>query len=154
MRQSCFLKTHIRTLLLMIPVSFNLLSPLDIMWIGIIYNFLINSTLVKKVTTSLDLSLASVLECIPKLLLINCEPELSNILAEPFNKCLSESCFPEHWKVITVVPVLNNGGEMSAAKNYQPFNLLFLVSKVFEKLVKNKLVVNLWGFFFLFPGLP
>ena len=26
---------------------------------------------------------------------LNCEPELSYILAELFNKCLNESCFPE-----------------------------------------------------------
>ena len=38
----------------------------------------------------------------------NCEPELSYILAELFNKCLKESCFSDFWKVSLVVPVFNN----------------------------------------------
>ena len=34
-----------------------------------------------------------------KVVLKNCAPELSYILAELFNMCLKESCFPECWKV-------------------------------------------------------
>ena len=58
----------------------------------------------------------------------NCEPKLSYILAELFNKCLKESCFPDCWKVSSVVPVFNNVGERSADKNYHPVNLLSVVS--------------------------
>ena len=63
----------------------------------------------------------------------NCEPELSSTLAELFNKCLKESCFPDCWKVSSVLPVFKNVGEMSTAKNYHPVSLLSVVSKVFEK---------------------
>ena len=73
----------------------------------------------------------------------NCEPELSCILAELFNKCLEESCFPDCWKVSSVLPVFKNGGERSAAKNHHPVSLLSVVSKVFEKLVNNKIVDHL-----------
>ena len=59
-------------------------------------------------------------DCIPVLVLKNCEPELSYILAELFNKCLKESCFPDFWKVSSVVPVFKNVGERSTAKNYHP----------------------------------
>ena len=52
------------------------------------------------------------------MVLKNCEPELSYILAELFNKCLKESCFPDCWKVSSVVNVFKNVGEMSRAKNY------------------------------------
>ena len=48
----------------------------------------------------------------------NCEPELSYILAELFNKCPKESCFPDCWKVSLVAPVFKNVGERPAAKNY------------------------------------
>ena len=44
--------------------------------------------MVKKVITNLDLSKASGPDCIPVVVLKNCEPELSYILAELFNKCL------------------------------------------------------------------
>ena len=73
----------------------------------------------------------------------NCEPELSYILAELFNKCLKESCFPGCWKVSSMVPVLKNIGERSTAKNYCPVRLLSVVSKAFEKLVNNRIVDHL-----------
>ena len=52
------------------------------------------------------------------------------MLAELFNKCLKESCFPDCWKVLSVVPVFKNVGERSTAKNYCPISLLSVVSKV------------------------
>ena len=97
--------------------------------------------MVRKVVMNLDLSKASDSNCIPVVVLKNCEPELSYILAELFNKCLKESCFPDCWKVLSVVPVFN--GERSTAKNYRPVSLLSVVSKVFEKLVNNRIVDHL-----------
>ena len=47
--------------------------------------------MVKKVIMNLELSEASGFDCIPVVVLKNCEPELSYILAELFNKCLKES---------------------------------------------------------------
>ena len=73
----------------------------------------------------------------------NCEPELSYILAKLFNKCLKESCFVDCWKVSSVVPVFKNVGEGSTAKSYHPVSLLSGVSKVFEKLVNNRIVDHL-----------
>ena len=98
--------------------------------------------MVKKVITNLDLS-ASGPDCIPVVVLKNCEPQLSYILPELFNKCLKESCFPDCWKVSLVVPVFKNVGERCTAKNYRPVSLLPVVSKVFEKLVNNRIVDHL-----------
>ena len=81
--------------------------------------------------------------CIPVVVLKNCEPELSYILAKLFNKYLKESCFPDCWKVSSVVPVFKNVGERSTAKNNRPVSLLSVVSKVFEKLVNNRIVDHL-----------
>ena len=39
-----------------------------------------------------------------------------------------------------MVPVFKNVGERSTAKNYRPVSLLSVVSKVFEKLVNNRIV--------------
>ena len=49
--------------------------------------------MVKNVMTNLGLSKASGPDCIPVVVLKNCEPELSCILAELFSKCLKETCF-------------------------------------------------------------
>ena len=74
------------------------------------------------------------------MVLKNYEPELSYILADLFNKYLKESCFPDCWKVSSVVSVFKNVGERSTAKNYHPVSLLFVV---FEKLVNNRIVDHL-----------
>ena len=71
----------------------------------------------KKVIMNLDLSKVSGPDCIPVVVPKNCESELFYILAELFNKCLKESCFPECWKVLSVVPVFKNVGERSTVKN-------------------------------------
>ena len=42
-----------------------------------------------------------------------------------------------------MVPVFKNVGERSTAKNYDPVSLLSVVSKVFEKLVSNRIVGHL-----------
>ena len=105
--------------------------------------------MVKKVIMTLDLSKTFGPDFIPVVVLKNCEPELSYILAELFHKCLKESCFPDCWKVSLVVPVFKNVGERSTTKNYLPVSPLSVVSKVFEILVNNRIVDHLekYGFF-------
>ena len=95
--------------------------------------------MVKKVITNLDSSKASGLDCIPVVVLKNCEPERSYILAKLFNMFLKKSCFPDYWKVSSVILVFKNLGERSTAKNYHPVSLLSVVSKVFQKLVTNRI---------------
>ena len=66
-----------------------------------------------------------------------CDPELSYILAEVFDMCLKESCFPDCWKVLSLGSVFKNIGQMS------------LVIKVVEKLVDKTLVSSpqeMWPF--------
>ena len=53
----------------------------------------------------LDSSKASGADCIPVVVLKNCESELSYILADLFSMCLKECCFPDCWGVSSVVPV-------------------------------------------------
>ena len=108
-----------------------------------LYNISVTPRMIKKVIINLDLSKASGPDCIPVVVLKNCEPELSYILAELFNKYLKEPCFPDYWKVSLVVPVFKNVGERSTSKNYCPVSLRSVVSKVFEKLVNNRIVDHL-----------
>ena len=105
-----------------------------------LYNISLTPKMIKKVITNLDSLKASGPDCIPVVALKNCEPELSYILAELFNACQKESCFPDCWKVSLVVPVFKNIGERYTAKNYRSISLVSLVSKVFEKLLDNRIV--------------
>ena len=124
-----------------------------------LHNISITPKIVKKVITNLDSSKVSGPDCIPVVVLKSCEPELSNILAELFNIRLKGTCFPDCWKVSSLVPVFKNVGERSTTKSYHPISLFSVVSKVFEKLVKNRIIDHLekCGLFLIssiFVGLP
>ena len=90
-----------------------------------LHNVSITPKIIKKVIMNHNLSKASGPDCIPVVVPKKCEPELSYILAELFNKCLQESCFPDCWKVSLVVPVFKIVGERSTAKNCCPVSLFF-----------------------------
>ena len=102
----------------MTQVSLCLFSLVELIW-----------KLVKKVITNLDLAKAFGPDCIPVVDLKNWEPELSYILADLFNMCLKESCFPDCWRVLSVISVFKNVEERSTAKNYRPLSLLSVVGK-------------------------
>ena len=105
-----------------------------------LHNISATPKMVKKVIANPDSSIASGPDCIPVVVLKNCDPELSYILAELFDMYLKESCFLGCWKVSLVVPVFKNAGERSAAKNYCPVSVFSMVSKVF---VNNAMVDHL-----------
>ena len=96
-----------------------------------LHNISVTPKMVKKVITNLDLSKASGLDCIPVVVLKNCEPELSYVLAELFKKCLKESCFPDCWKVSSVVPVFKNFGEGSTAGLLHKLKAYGIPSQIF-----------------------
>ena len=60
-----------------------------------LHNISTTPKMVKKVIMNLDLSKASGPDCILVVVVKKCEPELSYILDELFNKCLKESCLPD-----------------------------------------------------------
>ena len=97
-----------------------------------LHNISVTPKMVRKVVMNLDLSKASGADCIPVVVLKNCEPELSYIPSYLLT-----------YKVSSVVPVFKNVWERSTAKNYRPVSLLSVVSKVFEKLVNNRIVDHL-----------
>ena len=71
--------------------------------------------MVKKVITNLDSSKASGPDFIPVLVLKNCEPELSYILAELFSIWLQDCS-----KISSVVAVFKNVGEKSTVLKLPP----------------------------------
>ena len=92
--------------------------------------------MVKKVTLNLDSSKVSGPDCVPVVVLKNCDSEPSYIQAELFIMCLKESCLPNCWKVSLVVPVFKDVGERSTAKSL--LLVLFFILQL--KLVNNRTV--------------
>ena len=73
----------------------------------------------------------------------NYEPKLSYMQAELLNKFWKQSSFPNSRKLSALVAVFKNVGERSIAKNYDLVSVLFVVSKVLEKLVNNTICDHL-----------
>ena len=71
-----------------------------------LHNISVTPKMVKKIIKSLDSSKASGPDYIPVVVVKNCEPEISYLLAELLNMCLRECCFLDCWKVLSVVPQL------------------------------------------------
>ena len=56
--------------------------------------------------------------------------------------CLKKACFPDCWKFLSVVLVFKNVAQRSRAKSNHIVSILSVVSKVFEKLVNNILLIT------------
>ena len=84
-----------------------------------LHNISVSPKVVKKVIKTLDSSNLSGRDCVLMVVLKSCDSELSYILPKLFNMRLKESCFPDCWKVSSVVLVFKNVGERSTAKSYR-----------------------------------
>ena len=101
---------------------------------------------------NLDLSKASSPHCIPVVVLKNCESELSYILAEIFNQCLKESCFPDCWKVTSVILVFKNIGKKLQQKTTTLLVFLWLVNSFKNLQIIELLITQRNATFFLISG--
>ena len=100
-----------------------------------LHNVSVTPKMVKKV---IDSSKASVPDCIPVIVLRNCEPEFSYILAELFNMCLKVYCFPDCLKVSSVILLFKNVGKGLLKTAAQLVCFLWLV-----KSLKNLCIIRL-----------
>ena len=69
-------------------------------------------------------------------------PSISPFLCEVFNSCLNFGLFPDFLKIAEVIPIFKEGDE-SDPSNYRPMSLLPVVSKIFEKIIFNRIIVFL-----------
>ena len=102
--------------------------------------------MVKKVITNLDSLKTCGPDCISVVVLI-VSLNFHTFLLNSSIMSMKESCFPRFW---TWDPVFKNVGERSTAKNYRPVRTLSVASKVFEKLVNNRIVDPLKKCYFFF----
>ena len=99
-----------------------------------LHNISVTLKMVENVIKNLDSSKVSGPDCI-----LNFYPEPPYTIVELCNMCLKESCSPDCWKDSLVI-VFKNVRGWSTAKNYLPVSVFSVVSKVFQKLVSNRIV--------------
>jgi hypothetical protein len=64
--------------------------------------------------------------------------DLSPILCNLYNSCISNSYFPDELKVANVMPLFKKGSR-KLLENYRPISLLNPITKIFEKIIFNRI---------------
>lgn len=64
---------------------------------------------------------------------------LAPLLTELFNRCISDDTFPDAFKIARIVPVFKSGDTRDAS-NYRPIAITTLFGKIFELILKERLV--------------
>jgi hypothetical protein len=93
---------------------------------------------IEKIILNLKNSSASGYDGISCKILKSCAKTISLSLAHIFNSSLAKDIFPSRIKYSTTKPV-HKKGKKECISNYRPISLLPSFSKIFEKLIYNRL---------------
>ncbi|XP_058448904.1 uncharacterized protein LOC131428864 [Malaya genurostris] len=64
-------------------------------------------------------------------------------IANVFNRCLDLNYFPSEWKIAKVVPLLKPSKDPTNPSSYRPISLLSSLSKLFERLILDRVLVHI-----------
>lgn len=104
-------------------------------------NFNLTPTNLVEITSiinSLKLSAATGFDDISARFVKTFSEKLSPILVRFINHAFTTGIFPEYLKSATVIPILKNGSATNC-NNYRPISVLPCFSKIFEKVIKQRL---------------
>lgn len=74
------------------------------------------------------------------LVLKNISAKAYRFLADIFTRCFQLGYFPTRWKIGKIVPILKPGKDPTSPASYRPISLLSAVSKIFERLILQRLM--------------
>jgi len=83
-------------------------------------------------------------------LLKNIAYNISDVLSYLFNKSIKDGTFPDELKTAVVIPLFKKG-DKDRKENYRPISLLPIISKIFEKALKKRMISFLTKNKFLSP---
>ena len=105
-------------------------------------NFEITAEMVEKYLKRLNTSKSQGPDNLHPKLLLETLHEIKEPLTEIFKNSLQEGTVPNDWKLANIVP-LHKKGCKSSPENYRPISLTSVVSKIMEKLVRDKIMEHM-----------
>ena len=75
-----------------------------------------------------------------------CSASMIRFLCKLFNSFLLHGFLPESFMTVMIKPIFKKGGSVSDWNSYRPIALANCVSKLFEKLLRDKLSVYLYSY--------
>jgi hypothetical protein len=103
------------------------------------FSFQQNEDEILKVIASLRNNKAPGIDKISSFIVKNIASQICGILSELFNRSMITGEFPECLKIAIVVPLFKQG-DRPKANCYRPISLLPVFAKIFEKIIKIRLV--------------
>ena len=77
-------------------------------------------------------------------------PHISHPIATVINQSIQTATFPQQWKIATITP-LHKAGDPTSPSNYRPISILPILSKVFERHIKETISKHLVAHNILHP---
>ena len=102
-------------------------------------NVQISNENIMKIVNNLDANKVHGHDMISIRMLKLCSPSLCKPLSIIFKSCLSQMKFSMEWKKASAVPIHKKKNDKQCIKNYRPVSLLPICSKIFERLLFNKM---------------
>ena len=94
----------------------------------------------KKEIRKLNTNKASIENDIPAKILIGSKDIVSPYLSNIYNDCKQENKYPQSLKAVDVTPI-HKKNEKTAMKNYRPVSVIPIVSKLFERIMYDQIIV-------------